>query len=468
MSTRPASESAPILKQGKKKKGCCGDEPDAAQQDRRRRTGCCDDKRQQHQLGPPQQIKFEGEPIQKRSCQQGCQDGLRDCAETFKDGFEAWCGSCLALTQQCGHECFTCCGHCYRDPSGKGHWLCTWHRTSTAQESPMEDYKTVCCCVPLRTAVFLNAVSCIISCCLIFLSRSFISQKTIFEGGYCIQSRIVNITIQCCGLLWGTMGAIGAVMLKTSYIKYFFYYQVVGLVAWIMMYFTDLPLLWQCELWRTDLPKAMKLYGSNPTMFDIAMKRQCSQERILFGFFSGIALIFYAYLVRCTYQLYAELETQPRFLLHVPKCQPSGAFYTWSLASRRHPPHSAVIVGDPESVFDGRPDTSMHSSVGHRGPMPRGVMPPGMVPQGMMPPSMMPPGMPPPGPMLPGMVPPGMIPAGPMPLGMMPPMGPNRPGMLPGGMAPPQAFGPGPIAAPCGMGPIPPPMGGIMGPMRHP
>jgi hypothetical protein len=191
------------------------------------------------------------------------------------------------------------------------------------------------CCVPLRTAVFLNAVYSVVLAAFFLLSRQFIEDKLrMFCGGYALQSRVIAEILDVSALLWGSFGIVGCMFLKPGYIRVFHYYQYARLFAWFVMYYTDVPLLWHCEMWRTDTQEAAARFGWNDVMYRVSLSNRCPQERALFTTLSTICLLLFFYCIRGTQRFLEELEEEPKYLLRIPKDHPNGAFYTRSMASR--------------------------------------------------------------------------------------------------------------------------------------
>jgi len=207
-------------------------------------------------------------------------------------------------------------------------------------DSALANADYMCCCVPLRTAVFLNAL------CTIFNSLMYIffhgllkldvGAVRIFTGGYALQSRVVISILMFTGVIWGAIGLIGALRLKSSFLRIYNIWQMARLAGWVCMYFTDVPLLWRCELWRTHLDEANGMYGWNPIMYDVAMSNLCDTERLLFTFFSTISLAFFAYLVHVNQRLIADLEQEPKYLLRLTD-RPDGAFYAYNKFGKARP-----------------------------------------------------------------------------------------------------------------------------------
>jgi len=190
-------------------------------------------------------------------------------------------------------------------------------------------------CVPLRTCVFLNCLGTVMVSVSLFIGEKlFHTDFRTFSGGYALQSHVIIGLIEVVGIFAGLLGLIGTVTLEHNYVKFFQMYQIVRLASVFLMYITDVPLLVHCELFRTDLPKAIEEYGWNSIMFDLAIENHCSQERTAFVIFSTFYLLTFVYLTSGTSQFLSELEEEPRYLFRVPKGRVGASFNVSSLASR--------------------------------------------------------------------------------------------------------------------------------------
>lgn len=219
-------------------------------------------------------------------------------------------------------------------------WTLLKEKLGIAQTNPKVEYETMCCCIPLRTAVFLNALFTVLFSLSMLLFRSYVEdQVRQFTGGYsrvtCVIIRVIELT----GLCWGTMGVIGVIYLKSSYIKIFFGYQLARLAAVAIMYYIDIPLLWTCEEWRADLHGSIKKYGFNDIIYTVAMSNECVHERRNFYLFSGVFSLLMIYAAQINYRFQAQAEDEPKYLLRIPKDYPDGAFYTVSSGSLRDKNH---------------------------------------------------------------------------------------------------------------------------------
>lgn len=194
------------------------------------------------------------------------------------------------------------------------------------------DHATVFCCVPLRTAVCLTGLGCTLLGLAMLSSRASVQEDLRpLIGGYAPTSRSLIGLLTTSGILFGFIGAAGAIQMKASWLQLFLAYQVVRLLIWLPVYYMDLPLLWTCEVWMTNLQAAIHKFGWNDVIFHVALNNQCPTERSAFLTYSFPCFLFWLYCTSVTQQLLAEIETEPRHLL---KDVVSGAFYTRSLATQ--------------------------------------------------------------------------------------------------------------------------------------
>lgn len=206
---------------------------------------------------------------------------------------------------------------------GKASWEYTsgWIGTS----------KMIFLCVPLRTCVFVHGLCCAIVGLIMLHWRYMIEKdRRPFVGGYGEISRVLIDVLETSALLWGSLGMLGALYLRASWVRAFYNYQFVRFMVWGLMYGIDMRLLLNCELGRDDPHEFVHRFGPNRAMLGIAAAGTCDEERSLFYFLSPLMLLLQLKLLFACRQLLGEIEDEPRFLLNVPKDTPSGAF--WSKA----------------------------------------------------------------------------------------------------------------------------------------
>lgn len=258
------------------------------------------------------------------------------------------------------------------------------------QSNPEVGDDAMCCCVPIRTAVFFNASFTVILSFLMITCKQWIEDEMRpLQGGYARSSRVLIEFIEVTGLCWGMLGVIGTVTMKSSYISTYLQYQIGRICATFYMYCTDVPLLWECEEWRTDLYGSIGKHGWNPVMYKIAMANRCYQERWQFIICSTLYLITLIYFASVNRRLQNGCEIEPKYKLNIPKMAPDGAFYSYGSGSTRA---QEPKKRDPQPFHPSAgPPTGPPGMMGHPGMM---GMHPGMGPQpAMMHPAMMHPGM---------------------------------------------------------------------------
>lgn len=209
------------------------------------------------------------------------------------------------------------------------------------------EHPTMCCCFPLRTGVFLVGIDCIVnSFGMVFFRQAKEDAMRRYFGGYAQQSRVVNDVMYLAGILMGFFGIAGAWNLKPSYIRAFLHYNLIRIALFFLMYATDIPMLWTCEMWRTDLEKAVQIYGWNHVMYWIAAGKNCVSERRVFMVCSTVGLIYVMYLTYCVHRLLQTMDEENKYLMRVPKMSAAGAF----VSAPAHPPGKRGHVGVPYKV----------------------------------------------------------------------------------------------------------------------
>lgn len=192
-------------------------------------------------------------------------------------------------------------------------------------------------CIPVRTAVFVCGVLCAIGSLLLLpasIRHTIELDRRTVVGGYTMQSRVIIDILEQSAIIWGTLGAVGSLYLKANMLRAFLGYQVVRLLAWLLMFFLDAPVLMNCEEFRDDVKHATELYGQNTMVYSIATSGKCSAERSMFLVISPIAMFVFFQFIAATQKLLGEMEEEPRHLLKIPKGDVGTSFYTQSLSTR--------------------------------------------------------------------------------------------------------------------------------------
>mmetsp|Transcript_40161 Transcript_40161/g.87749 ORF Transcript_40161/g.87749 Transcript_40161/m.87749 type:complete len:266 (-) Transcript_40161:83-880(-) len=245
--------------------------------------------------------------------------------------------------------------------------------------------ETMCVCFPLRLGVMLVAFFSLLSSVLYACDRSYWEYEfRHFSGGYALASRVVVGATELSGIPFGVLGVLGVWYSKRSYVVWFNMWQVVRLISWLPMYYVDVPMLENCDLWVNNVQLMVKDHGWNDLMYEIAMKAECPSERQKFYVFSFLAFLFFMYVTYCCFKFQDFMGRAPKHLLRVPKDLSTGAFYAHSTGERSYmqgtygseAKHSGGVSMMPGSMVQGggmvpglSPAMGMYGPVG----MPVGV-----------------------------------------------------------------------------------------------
>lgn len=257
-----------------------------------------------------------------------------------------WC--CLMSCLCCGVgwlECGKICGMTWSWMSGKASLKelrqdCAKRFRLPDGEDDMEDQETACCCVPLRLAIFLISV---MSTLVAIFAVMYPGQGA--SAGYDVKSRMVVGVTQLTGLFFGPIGILGAYQLDVNLLYAYNYYQLARLAGMFYSFYTDITLLSDCNLWKTNINGAIAQYGWNPQMYNVAMANSCLQTTINFALTCVFTVMVYVYLVSLTRKLIWECEQAPKYLLAMPKDTPNGSFIKYNVTQGRSKPPYGSLLG---------------------------------------------------------------------------------------------------------------------------
>lgn len=212
---------------------------------------------------------------------------------------------------------------------------------------------TCCFCFPLRMGVFLNAILTFSAAfmAILFAKKSDSDDPMrVLTGGYSIYSRSVRRGLEWLALIFGICGILGTLKCEARFVRLYNRFQLTRIILWLGMWLCDIPLLYDCELWITDINKALRLQGWNPVMYNVAMSGNCRKDRRLFFVFSTLWWFFLIYLWSNGNRYWSELEQEPRYLIRIPKETPSGAFYAQGLRERSEAPERPMFQDIPPAT----------------------------------------------------------------------------------------------------------------------
>lgn len=340
-----------------------------------------------------------------KHCCMNCQRTIMNCCSACCQCIMHWLRMCFCGCWICLEECKVGCGMCWRWCMGDGSLrdmrrICAKRCKLPLDDDDEDTNDVACCCMPLRTAVFLISLWCIVNAAIaIFFPTALSYNVAKFTGGYSVQSRVIVGLTQASGLLFGPLGAFGALDLNCSLLSMYNYYQFTRLAGMCIALYLDAPLIMNCDQWKTDIKGAIKEYGWNPTMYNVAMGNGCVEAQVDFVIFSILNLLTYCYLISLTRRLIWDTEKTPKYLLAMPSDVPSGAFVNFSRTQgKSRMPYGAMsgeatakgVIGkhslEEQAQLFGLVGPAVMTEPAVQGAMSRmpGAMPPGTMPPAQM------------------------------------------------------------------------------------
>lgn len=167
------------------------------------------------------------------------------------------------------------------------HWKVNYRDIDAPQ------HEVVFVCMPLRLTVFVHALLCIVLGVFMYVYRSSLALQ-VFGGGYTFMSHFFLSVADFLGVACGAIGAVGCWQNRSKYTSIFYNYQYVRGILYIFAFLYDRPAIYKCEQWIVNVDGAMKEFGWNPVLFDIAFKGRCLNERFDYMTFTlSIGFLFF-------------------------------------------------------------------------------------------------------------------------------------------------------------------------------
>lgn len=195
--------------------------------------------------------------------------------------------------------------------------------------------QTMCVCVPLRLGVLLVSTATFLYSCAYFVNTSaWTTALRQYVGGYALASSLAVSFMEVTGLIFGVLGILGAYFCRPKYIEVYNWWQLARILAMLFMYYIDVPLIMNCEMWASDVQGATDKYKWNQYLYSVAINGHCTVERSNFFIRSSILFVILMYTTWATSRYYTYMTRLPKHLIQVPKDLTSGAFYAHSLGER--------------------------------------------------------------------------------------------------------------------------------------
>lgn len=220
-----------------------------------------------------------------------------------------------------------------------------------------------CCgCIPLRQGVMaLAAMTLLFS--LVELIGLFTDYVRIGAGGFQPTTRVISGVMGALGLVYGSVGILGAYDGTPVYIQHFWFFLVAHLTIGIAIFMFDMVALHNCEAWTTDIPSSSGAY--NPTIDEIAKSGRCSEVRTEYtlGWLFGFLLD--AYFTFVVWRYHRLIVGAGNYLIHFDNGAPPDMLRA-GLEQKPQPPTYGSMAEPP--TYPKRSVTSPPGYYGYYGP----------------------------------------------------------------------------------------------------
>lgn len=162
-----------------------------------------------------------------------------------------------------------------------------------------------CACIPIRLGVFLIAAFSILTSVLTLFAKAAGVDTAVLFGGYVLESKVCIAFLEVSGAIWGIIGVIGAWQCHANKVNIFYYFQIARIFVWIGVFIFDLPALYSCEQWITNMAGQDEW---NPRMYQVAMEGQCLEKRIAFYTVNVPLFLLFNYFSWVTYEFIEMLN----------------------------------------------------------------------------------------------------------------------------------------------------------------
>lgn len=208
---------------------------------------------------------------------------------------------------------------------------------------------TCCICVPVRKGVLVIAFLTFVESFLAMLGL-FTDDVRFLTGGYDITTRILSGVFGALGLVFSLAGMLGCYDSSASYVKVFWYFTVLRIMALVAIFGVDIVPLTRCESWKW---KIQSITDYNPTMSAIARAGACETIRTAYTAFFFLDFFLSCYFSWTAWRFYSEvLYHGPNYLIRFEKESVPRLFSTKPVSYRP--------TTDPESRY--APRDLHHSS----------------------------------------------------------------------------------------------------------